>query len=301
MKVLIIGAAGYIGRSLIEVLPSDTDLHCLDITSQPESISFNGKMEWISGSYIDLDNLSKIPRNIDVAVFLATTMFPSEAEENILNNIDENIFGSVAFIDFLYRDRNCKKIIYASSAGAMYCKEKNIQDECTSYPMSSYGVSKLAVEGYLRLLAKRYNKSSISLRFSNPFGSNPKEGKVYGVIPSFIDSVLSGKKIQLYGEDIKKDFIPISNVLSSILECFEYSGQVTEFNVSSGSLVTLEEVIKKIENKLNKIAEVEYIEKKYPEMSQGKINSDRLKEETNWVCDFDLDDEISKILNCINS
>lgn len=294
MKILITGSAGFMASALIESLPENYCLYCVDVVERPTSLKYNGEINWIEGSFVDDYVINNIPCDVDMAFHFATTTFPLTAEANLIKDIEENVLGSIKLFEYLYQN-GCKKIVYASSSGAMYCNDIMENSEISVYPMSCYGVTKSCIEGYLRVLAKKYDKASISLRFSNPYGKGQSE-RVYGVIPLFIEKIKNGEEIVLFEKDIKKDFILINDVVRAILLLMDYEGPVREFNVSSSRLLSLEELIEIIESKLGVKANVIYKHSFYPELTTGIIKSNLLYNEIGWEPYGSIESEIERLI-----
>jgi nucleoside-diphosphate-sugar epimerase len=304
-KVLIIGGAGFIGKSLIrKLLMQKTPLVILDVVNRPASLQYeeNENFRWIKYSYIEVfnkkDELRKIIRenNIKIAIHLATTMFPVESQHNIERDCFENVYSNVILFNILYEE-GCDKIIFSSSGGTVYGhSDREFDEDDKLMPNISYGLSKCTTENYLRLLAKSFDKKSISMRISNPYGEEQNLDGNQGVIPIFIKKIYEGQPIKIIGSiDNRRDYIYIDDLVSAFIKLINYTGNFDVFNIGYGKSNSLSEIINNIEIKTNKIAK---IERDHSNSKNGNImlNVNRAKNELNWKAVTCLSDGIESIV-----
>ena len=115
----------------------------------------------------------------------------------------------------MLRQKNkVKKFIFASSM-AVYKKKNNkpfFETDMTE-PLSPYGVSKLAAEKYIMLMAPKMNIKPVILRLFNTFGTRQTMTPYVGVITIFVNNILNRKTCKIYGTGKqKRDFIYVGDV-----------------------------------------------------------------------------------------
>lgn len=88
-------------------------------------------------------------------------------------------------------------------------------------PLSPYGASKLACEGYCSAFYNSYGLKTITLRFSNAYG--PYSLHKNSVIAKFIkDGILNGK-LTIYGDGTQtRDFIHVEDICNGIYLCLSF-------------------------------------------------------------------------------
>ncbi len=92
-----------------------------------------------------------------------------------------------------------------------------------SHPLSGdspYAIHKSACAAYYRAYAEAYGMHTIVLRLSNPYGPHPLQRcyKGYGIVNHFVDQVLLGGPIQLFGDGSQlRDFVFIDDVVEAIV------------------------------------------------------------------------------------
>jgi UDP-glucose 4-epimerase len=83
-------------------------------------------------------------------------------------------------------------------------------------PLSPYGASKLAGEGYCQAFHGSYAQPTIALRFGNVYG--PRSAHKQSVVAKFIKSALSGEVLQIYGDGTQtRDFIYVDDLVEAVI------------------------------------------------------------------------------------
>ncbi|MDE1515549.1 NAD-dependent epimerase/dehydratase family protein [Vibrio sp. dsl-7] len=276
-RVLITGAGGFIGKSLVRFLSElNYEVICLDICPCPKSLEFF-KKTWYQKSFIDSD-IGCILKSVSpsVVIHLATTLFPNESLKSPLKDCYENLFKSLIFFEECYKN-GARKIIYTSSAGTVYGESSDVLYENNpTYPNISYGVTKLCVEHYLRIISDKYNKSSISLRISNPFGEEQSIMGNQGVIPIFLNKIFNKQPIEIWGDiNATRDYIYIEQLVNAFIAAIDYQGTFREFNIGSGTSYSLKDIINIIEIVLDKKAKLIMSNREFNKPKNVSLSIDR--------------------------
>src|SRR6185312_16141508 len=92
--------------------------------------------------------------------------------ENPRYDVEANLIGTLQLLEQM-RSTNVKKIIFSSSGGTVYGtpKEIPIKESHPTDPISSYGITKLAIEKYLHLYWTLHGVDYCVLRISNAYGA----------------------------------------------------------------------------------------------------------------------------------
>ncbi|WP_339036348.1 NAD(P)-dependent oxidoreductase [Mammaliicoccus sciuri] len=185
MNILITGAFGNIGTTLIEKLKNKHLLTITDvnITSMNESQFDNCKIKKLD--ITNFDECKKIiNNNIDIVVHLAGTPNPNASFHEVLNL---NIVGTYnVFMASI--GANVKKVIFASSAQTIegYPNDKQVSENDVTKPGNFYGVSKVTSEALASYFANDNNIDFIALRIGafdelrkTNFKLNPRDLSAY--------------------------------------------------------------------------------------------------------------------------
>lgn len=180
MKVLVIGANGFLGRNLVrKCLELDWDTDCI----------YHKEKNFIPKQCktFHIDDLEEIKDQYD-AVFLLSAFIPEDktiAGEKLLEvNVKIPMRVSAKF--------KKSKIVFSSSASVYGIHNSIIRENSSFNNPDSYALSKLSAEFVLR-----FNINYQIIRFSSIYG----EGMMHKTfIPKLIEQARKNKKLLLYGK-----------------------------------------------------------------------------------------------------
>jgi nucleoside-diphosphate-sugar epimerase len=254
-KIGIIGHSGFIGSALAK--------------------TFKAKYIYgLNSKTLDFNSLSQMIVACNSVVLAGSEITPFSAEKNRLLQFKElEIIDQIATISSTYK-KNIH-IHLLSSAGALYTNHDML--------FNDYATFKLRQEVKL---AQLFDKFSV-YRISNAYGPGQRLGKNLGVINEWIHQILSINEIKIFGDtSIKKDFIYIDDLINLLKKAVEKPANGI-FNVGSGALTNLNEVVQ-ILKELNP----SFIIKREPQKNYDNSSSDfqinRTCETFNWHSKVDL-------------
>lgn len=247
MNILITGGCGFIGTNLIKRI-SQSNYYIK--TFDNLSVGINGIMSpsytnLILGDIRDEKLINEATKDVDIVVHLAahTSVVDSIREPQI--DCEINVLGTLNLLRACVK--NCvKKFIFASSNAAVGSQEPPVNERKLPLPLSPYGASKLACEGYCSAFYRAYGIETVILRFSNVYG--PYSAHKSSVIPRFIKASLNGRLLTVYGDGTQtRDFVYVDDICSTIMLCIEKENIGGEtFQVGTGIEVPIIELAQKI-------------------------------------------------------
>ncbi len=251
-KVLVTGAAGFIGfHTATRLLRENLDVIALDNLSRGSrrKLELLEKMgaETLVGDIRDRNLICRVLRDCDAIVHLAALISVEESFEVPDEYVDVNTRGT-AVIARCCAENNVDRIVYASTA-AVYGepKELPVKEDHPLDPLSPYGVSKLAGEQVLLLIAEKSDISCIVLRLFNVYGPGQDPGSPYsGVITRFVVRALKGEPLIVYGDGFQtRDFVYVEDVVEAIM--LSLRKKITGvFNIGSGKPTSILELAEQI-------------------------------------------------------
>ena len=220
-KILVTGAAGFIGSNLCETL---LDLgsyvvgmdnfatgHRKNISSLLEHQNFT----FVEGDIRDLDACHKACEGADFVLHQAALgSVPRSINDPITSN-DVNVGG---FLNMLVaaRDAGVKRFVYAASSST-YGDSKSLPkiEENIGKPLSPYAITKYVNELYADNFKKTYGLDTVGLRYFNVFGrKQDPEGAYAAVIPKFVMQLMKHESPIINGDgSFSRDFTYIDNVI----------------------------------------------------------------------------------------
>jgi len=202
MRALVTGGAGFIGSNLVDALLARGD----EVTV--------------------VDDLSTGRRG-DIRKSVADPAF--DASINV---------GGTANVLEAARGAGVGRIVFSSTGGAIYGEgagqELPLGEDAPITPMSAYGQSKFAGEGYLALYERLHGLSGVSLRLGNVYGPRQDPLGEAGVIAIFCGRLREGARPTVYGNGRQtRDYIYVGDVVTAMLSAAD-SGAVGAINVGTG-------------------------------------------------------------------
>ncbi len=240
MKIFVTGGAGFIASHIVDAyINLGFEVVVLDNLSSGKKKFVNNQAKFYQEDLLNFDKIKKIllSEKPDIINHHAAQISVRDSVNDPINDAKVNILGFINLLEAA-KEIKIKKIIFASSGGAIYGDAKKIPTS-ESYqpliPLSPYGISKLTSEFYLNYYYHVYKIPFIALRYSNVYGPRQNPHGEAGVVAIFslkllkgIPSVINGDGKQtrdyIFVEDIvsaninavKSDFIGAVNIATSI-------------------------------------------------------------------------------------
>jgi len=251
MRVLVTGAAGFIGATLyMYLVDKGYEVIGVDSFERPSRLLLpilDGKsLKVIRLNVLDGEGLGKYMEGVDAVVHLAAYIEVDESNRDPLKYINNNVLGTASVLEAC-REAGVKKFVYISSA-AVYGEpvELPVSESHPTRPLSPYGYSKLLGEDLARMYSEIYGLDVVVLRLFNVYGFG-QSGEYAGVISKFIERVSVGKPPIIFGDGGQtRDFIYVGDVCRAIELALNYSDRFDVFNVASGRGITINELARLI-------------------------------------------------------
>lgn len=250
MKVLITGGAGFIGVNLIELLleKTDWDIVVLDNFSTSDDgmleqvIGDSSRVMVVEGDIREKDDILKAMKGCNYVVSLAAQAGVLPSVEDPYYDMDLNIKGLINLLSSAV-DVGAKRVVHASSNALLGEAPLPLSEETIPQPLSPYGASKLAGEGYLSAWAASFGLSTVALRFSSVYG--PKSIHKGSAIAKFIKQIMDNDQVEIWGDGSQtRDLVYVRDIANAI-----YLSLVTELpnkyeviHIGTGVEITIEEV-----------------------------------------------------------
>lgn len=162
MKILLLGAAGFIGTNLTIELAKKTED---EITLVDRSkaffkpiVSMDLKNVHILEADLTVDmDFDSILKDQEVVYHLVSTTVPTTSNQHISQELVSNVIFSANLFEACIRC-DVKKVVFVSSGGTVYGKEVDcpLKEKTATNPISSYGVQKITIEKLLYLYRYMY-------------------------------------------------------------------------------------------------------------------------------------------------
>lgn len=265
--ILILGAAGFIGTNLtVRLLQEEKKLVLFDRPGanypvQVQEAAARGQADFVYGSFAETVSwLNILPMlvQVDTVYHLISTTCPTNSNRNVAREMEENLIATVRFLDACV-EAEVKKIVFLSSGGTVYGKLHTgiCREEEEAFPITSYGVQKLAIEKMLYLYHEMHGLDYRIVRLSNPYGPYQRPNGVQGVVSTFTYRAMHDQPIEVFGDGtVVRDYIYIQDAVEGILKISNGNGRYRLYNLGRGEGAAVLDVIEAITEVLGKRPEV---------------------------------------------
>jgi UDP-glucose 4-epimerase len=315
MNWVITGGCGFIGTSLIKTLikESNHNIRVLDnlTTGTREDLSgactysevstsniaeFNN-IELIVGDILDEDLAVKVTKNADVIVHLAANTGVGPSVENPRADCMANVIGTFNYLEAA-RINNVPRFVFASSGAPAGEVEPPIHEELPPHPVSPYGASKLAGEGYCSAYCKTFNIQTVMLRFGNVYG--PGSLHKSSIVAKFIRQALNKETLEIYGDGAQtRDFIYIDDLIDALrlaVTTENIGGEA--FQIASNQETTVGEITEKMVEilNLNGINDIDIIngETRLGDVKRNYSDTSKAKSRLGWQPTMNQEEGLKK-------
>ncbi|MDH5681901.1 MAG: GDP-mannose 4,6-dehydratase [Spirochaetota bacterium] len=318
MNWLITGGAGFIGCNLIrDLLSGDktNNIRVLDNLSvgsredlgeithfkeiSPENVTGSPDgVELVVGDIREENHCLKSSEGIDVIVHLAANTGVGPSVENPRADMESNVTG---IFNMLEAARICGvgKFIFASSGAPVGEVEPPITENSPPKPVSPYGASKLAGEGYCSAYYRTFGVKTVSLRFGNVYGIGSKHKN--SVVAKFIKQALNGEVLEIYGDGNQtRDFIYIDDLIQAIMLSAQTDVGGEVFQIATYKETTVNEIadlIKKIlEENTDLTVQVKYTESRLGDVMRNYSDISKARKILGYEPIYPLEKGLSKTI-----
>lgn len=284
-KILVTGGAGFIGSTLVDKLINQGDQVTIIDSLVSGSLDYlNPRADFWEMDILDPGLAERLQTaKFDVIFHLAAQIDVRQSVANPEFDNRVNVLGGLNIIQAAQASA-VKKIIFASTGGAIYGEAEEIptSEYAPTYPVSPYGINKLALEKYLNYYYQVFGLNYTVLRFANVYGPRQYKGGEAGVIALFTEAMASDKTCILYGDGKQtRDFVYVDDVVSALLRAQDIDCR-GEINISTAQEVDMWQMIKAIEEAAGKKISLELAPARLGEQRRSALSNRRALETLNW-------------------
>jgi UDP-glucose 4-epimerase len=254
MRCLVTGGAGFIGSNLVDALLARGDeVTVVDDLRTGRRSNLEGALA-AGAELVELDIREAAELSALAAERRPETIFHLAAQIDVRKSIEDPAFdaainvGGTANVLEAARVAGTGRFVFVSTGGAIYGEGqgKPLDESTAIAPMSAYGQSKYAAEGYLALYERLHGLSGIALRLGNVYGPRQDPLGEAGVIAIFCGKVKHGGRPTVYGDGTQtRDYIYVGDVVAAALSAAaaETTGPVNIGTGEEASVLELAELL----------------------------------------------------------
>ena len=314
MRVLVTGAAGFIGSHLVDRLLTDgedvigvDDLSTGALPNLSEArrsrlgkFSFH-RVDVTSGAFADLIKRTKpnmlmhLAAQVDVRRSVADPLF--DARINILGTL--NLLQAAV-------EAAVEKVVFTSSGGCIYGEPDETRLPVTedqvfspaALPESPYGVSKKVMFDYLRYYRAVQGLDFTALALSNVYGPRQEPAAEVGlegqVVAIFCRRMLAGEPCTIYGDGRQtRDFAYVDDVVSAFLAARTRGGGEL-VNVGSGEELSVTDLHARLADLIGTRYEPVYAAARPGELNRIVVDNSKAAAVLGWRPQVELDEGLKQ-------
>jgi UDP-glucose 4-epimerase len=229
---LVTGGAGFIGSNLVDALLARGDeVTVLDDLSTGRRENLDAALA--NGATLveeDIRDAAAVAKLAESA--RPEVVFHLAAQIDVRKSIADPAFdasvnvGGTANVLEAARGAGSRRFVFVSTGGAIYGEGEGQQlplgEDAPVEPLSAYGQSKFAAEGYLVLYERLYGLSGVALRLGNVYGPRQDPLGEAGVIAIFCGRLQAGERPTVFGDGTQtRDYIYVGDVVAAALAAAE--------------------------------------------------------------------------------
>ncbi len=249
-----------------------------------------------NGDFNNIRDISNALDGVDVVIHLVGLTLPGPSNQNPVYDVETTVIGTLKLLDAAVK-KGVKKVVFASSGGTVYGIPNilPIPEAHPTFPLCSYGITKLMVEKYLELFRHLKGLEYTVLRIANPYGERQRMDNVQGAIAVFLGRVLVGGKITIWGDgSVARDYLHVSDLVTAFLKVIEQDTHERIYNIGSGHAVSLKNVLTVIKHVTGRRLCVEYTDARKEDVPINCLDIGLAIRDLHWHPVLSLEDGISR-------
>jgi UDP-glucose 4-epimerase len=293
-NILLIGGAGFLGRSLAAgLLRQGWQVGVLDRVAPEIS---GGQAENFVGELRDAALLGSALSRYSRVVYLAQEASTAPAADQLPANFVRNLEMFLSVLHEACRT-DIQEFTLFSSGGAVYGEPARLplSEDDPKHPASPYGVMKIAMEHYLQMTASSRGFRHLCLRPSNPFGPGQNFNGAQGLVAISMARIARGQPVSMLGEGTAiKDYLYIDDFVEAVIRLLGAGNASGPFNIGSGQGRSVREVLHLVAKAVGKDPLVEAKPLQLGDVQNNVLDISRIADVTGWKPTTTFEDGLAR-------
>ena len=291
MRCLVTGASGHLGSYLTRLLLSRG--HEVIVFVRPQSDLWRisdvlSQTKLIRGDLSDIDRVT--PQIMSVApevIFHLAWYGVTNEYRNDPNQINHNLIGSLRLLQAAQKS-GCNCWIGMGSQAEYGPYNGTLREDLPTWPMTTYGVTKLCVGLLSRQLCEMAGIRYVWLRLLATYG--PKDD-IRHLIPQVILKLLAREKPSLTPGEQRWDYLYVADAAEAIYQVAQNPQAQGVFNLGSGETYTVRSIAELIRDMIDTSLPLDFGETpyRYDQVMRLQADISKLKNATGWEPKTSLD------------
>ncbi|MCA9919684.1 MAG: GDP-mannose 4,6-dehydratase [Anaerolineales bacterium] len=281
-KVLVTGGAGFIGANLVrQLLAAGYAVRVLDNFATGQRRYLAGlPIELVEGNILDRKVVDTAVRHVSGVIHLAAQTSVPDSVADPLYDCQQNVLGTLNLLEAC-RQAGVPRFVFASSNAPLGRQLPPAHEEQAPLPISPYGASKLAGEGYCLAYHGSWGLGTIVLRFANLYG--PFSGHTKGVVSLFYQAIMEKRPLTIYGDGQQtRDFIYVGDLCRAIQLGLESDISGELFQIATGTETTVLELTEQMAAVTGQAVQVDHASVRIGDIGQNYSAVSKAEKQLGW-------------------
>ena len=305
-RIVVLGGLGFLGSHICRTLVHQGYfVRIFDKLYAQRSLieDFANEVEVIEGDISRADDVLDALLGYHTAIDLVHTTVPGSSMKDPVYDVTSNLRAAVSWLPHL-GETGIKRFLYISSGGTVYGLPRTnpITEEHPTNPISSYGITKLAIEKYVAMYCGMQGIKHRILRPSNVYGEGQRLNIGQGVIGVLADLALNNKPLEIWGTgENQRDYLHVEDLAESVVSLLTYEGSEHVFNVSSEEGHSVLDIVNTLRDTLGLSIDIKHLPDRGFDVPSNILSSEKLRIETGWTPRVSWEAGISRTVRWLKS
>ena len=307
MKVLVTGAAGFIGSHLVKRLAGDEENNviAIDNFSSPNQKLQQDRRKWVGDEVswhqldlCDFDGLETLfqTEKFDLVYHLGAKAGVRESITNPFIYGQSNYIGTLNILEAA--KRNSVSHVVAASSSSVYGRETEApfaEDSNAMEPISVYASTKRSGELLAYTYCDLHGMNVTNLRFFTVYGPFGRPDMAPWI---FTEKIMDGETIQVFDHGShKRDFTYIDDIIDGIIGAGSHPKGFNTLNLGNGNPVSLMDFISVIETALGIEAKTDFVEAQPGDVNLTYSDNTKAKDLFGYQPKTDITEGMNKFIS----
>lgn len=243
-SILVLGAAGFIGRHLVEAL-AESGESVIAATTRPTTYR-RTSVHNVVAAFDDPADFAPLLARSRAVIHAASSSTPGSSANEPLEEW-KNIRTALTLLTALQNNPRCS-LLYLSSGGTLYGDRsgEKVAENTPLLPRSYHGAAKASIEHFINAWAEQHGGTATILRPSNVYGPQQPPRRGFGIIPAAFECARDGIPLTLWGDGHSvRNYIYIEDFVRLCLAVLSQPPprRVEIYNGASGESVSVLELL----------------------------------------------------------